>query len=124
MSYELGSDIIEVQRIQESITRHGKRFLDRIFTPLEQAYCDKHRDAMRHYAGRFAAKEAVVKALGTGISEAISWLDIEVNNDLSGKPLVLLSDRAIAHFGKVTIKLTISHCKEYALAVAIAQMDK
>lgn len=124
MSYELGSDIIEVQRIQESITRHGKRFLDRIFTPLEQAYCDKHRDAMRHYAGRFAAKEAIVKALGTGISEAISWLDIEVSNDPNGKPLVHLSDKVRAHFGKVAIKLTISHCKEYALAMAIAQMDK
>lgn len=119
MSKGLGSDIIEIERIEASIHNHGKRFLDRIFTALEQEYCKKHRDAARHYAGRFAAKEAIVKAFGTGVSESISWLDIEISNDLHGKPCVAFSDKVNSLFNTPRIQLSISHCKNYALAVAI-----
>lgn len=115
----IGSDIIEVSRIEASINNHGQRFLDRIFTENEQAYCQKFRDSTRHFAGRFAAKEAIVKAFGTGISESISWLDIEISNDEHGKPQVALSPKAQNLFNDPQLHLTISHCKEYAVAVAI-----
>lgn len=111
----LGSDIIEVERIEASIQKHGARFLDRLFTPEEQAYCNLFRDAARHYAGRFAAKEAIAKALGTGFGDHLSWLDIEILNDEQGKPIPHLPERLL----KGTLELTISHCKAYALAVAI-----
>lgn len=119
MFNSLGSDIIEVERIEQNILRYGSRFLDRIFTPAEQNYCKKYKDASRHFAGRFAAKEAIVKALGTGISSQVSWLDIEIMNDGHGKPIVELSQKAQEHFGHPKLSLTISHCKEYALAVAL-----
>ena len=115
----IGSDIIEVHRIEASIKNHGDRFLDRIFTEAEQNYCEKHRDAVRHYAGRFAAKEAIVKAFGTGISQSISWLDIEVINDEEGKPQVNFTPKVQHLFSNPQILLTISHCKEYAMAVAL-----
>lgn len=115
----LGSDIIEVDRIENAISKHGAPFLNRLFTLAEQEYCDRFKDAARHYAGRFAAKEAIVKALGTGFREGISWLDIEILNDAAGKPQVKLSPSAEALFGTRKFELTISHCKSYALAVAI-----
>ncbi|MCE5315792.1 MAG: holo-ACP synthase [Parachlamydia sp.] len=115
----LGTDLIEVKRVEAIIARYGKRFLDRLFTPDEQTYCLKHRDSSRHFAGRFAAKEAIVKALGTGISQEIGWLDIEIINDGRGKPRVQLSVQANAHFSQPKIELTISHCRDYAMAVAL-----
>lgn len=115
----LGSDIIEVERIEAAIAKHGAPFLDRLFTLAEQEYCNRFRDSARHYAGRFAAKEAIVKALGTGFREGIGWLDIEILNDAAGKPQVKLSPSAEAIFGSRKIELSISHCKAYAMAVAI-----
>lgn len=115
----LGCDIIEVKRIEGSITAHSNRFLDRLFTEKEQAYCLKYVDSSRHFAGRFAAKESIVKALGVGISHEIGWLDMEILNNEQGKPTVTFSERAQAVFGFPVIQLTISHCKEYAMAVAI-----
>lgn len=120
----LGSDIIEVKRIEASIERYGNRFLDRLFTSLEQEYCLKYREPARHFAGRFAAKEAIVKALGTGISQEISWLDIEIVNDALGKPHASLSDQANMAFSYPEIELTISHCREYAMAVAIVSNSR
>lgn len=115
----LGSDIIEISRIEASIQRHGKRFLDRLFTEAEQAYCNTYRDSHRHYAGRFAAKEAIVKSFGTGIREGVNWTDIEIINDVEGKPVVSFSNRLLEKFQDPQIQLSISHCKEYAMAVAI-----
>jgi|EndMetStandDraft_5_1072996.scaffolds.fasta_scaffold28084_5 holo-[acyl-carrier protein] synthase len=115
----LGNDIIEIQRIEDSIKRHGQRFLDRIFTPSEQKYCLRYHDSGRHFAGRFAAKESIVKALGTGISAEVSWLDIEISNDVQGKPQVQFSSKVNAAFNDPHIHITISHCKSYATAVAI-----
>lgn len=115
----LGNDIIEVERVAKAIARHGQRFLDRIFTPEEQSYCLKHRESARHFAGRFAAKEAIVKSLGTGISESVSWLDIQIKNNSHGKPEVIFSDKIKRGFGNPHILISISHSHDYATAIAI-----
>lgn len=120
----VGNDIIEVERISKAIQRYGQKFLNRLFTLNEQAYCLKHRDSDRHFAGRFAAKEAIAKALGTGFNGSLSWLDIEISNDASGKPVVQLSERADSIFHNPLIHLSISHCKDYATAVALCFADR
>lgn len=119
MIHGIGTDIIEVKRIGESIERFGQRFLDRIFSFDEQAYCLHHRDASRHFAGRFAAKEAIVKALGTGFRDGIGWLDIEIVNNAQGKPVAHLSLRLQEQFNSPMIHLSISHGRDYATAFAI-----
>lgn len=119
MIKNIGNDIIEVSRIKKAWLRHGERFLDKIFTPKEQSYClSKKAFPERHLAGRFAAKEALAKALGTGFGP-ISWLDVEVVNDDSGKPLVNLSRKVVENYGPLEFLISISHCNEYATAVAI-----
>jgi len=115
----VGNDIIEISRIQNVIKRHGKRFLDKVFTQKEQQYCLKHKESERHFAGRFAAKEAIVKALGCGLKEGISWLDFEILNDAAGKPILHLSPLIQKRFNNPEVLLSISHCKSYATAVAI-----
>lgn len=115
----IGNDIIATDRIKGVINRQGQKFLDNTFTKQEQSYCDKHQESFRNYAGRFAAKEAVAKALGTGFRENITFLDIEIMNDDNGRPYVVLSKRLENLLGDVTIHISISHCKEYANAVAI-----
>lgn len=119
MIHGIGTDIIEVKRIEQAIQRYGQRFLDRLFSQSEQDYCSRHRDHARHYAGRFAAKEAIVKALGTGFGDNISWLDIEITNDEHGKPHVILSDKVKEAYNFPQLLLSISHCREYATAFAI-----
>lgn len=121
MIHGIGTDIIEVKRIEESIERFGQRFLDRIFSLDEQAYCLHHRESSRHFAGRFAAKEAIVKALGTGFRDGISWLDIEVINDVKGKPVAQLSSKLKEAFDSPCIHLSISHGRDYATAFAICE---
>lgn len=115
----IGNDIIEISRIERAIQRHGDRFLNKIFTPKERAYCAGYAEAKRHYAGRFAAKEAVVKALGTGFRLGISWIDIEILNDALGKPVVYFSKHVQALLGDVQCLISISHCREFASAVAV-----
>lgn len=116
----IGVDIIEVDRIEGLINRHGSSALDRLFTAAEQAYCQRYKaTAALHYAGRFAAKEAVVKALGTGFRKGISWHDIEILNDEQGKPHALLSPQLRSALGDPTIEVAISHCRSYAMAFAI-----
>lgn len=115
----IGTDIIEVKRIDQAIKRFEKRFLDRIFTAHEQEYCLRHRDSARHYAGRFAAKEAIVKALGTGFRNGISWIDIEISNDSNGKPKASFSNKLKQAYGDPQIMITISHCREYATSFAL-----
>lgn len=119
MIYGIGNDIIEIDRIAASIARHKQHFLDRVFTKQEQEYCENHRESAQHYAGRFAAKEAVVKALGTGIRDGISWCSIEILNNGDGKPIVLLSLELEQRFHSPQILVSISHCRAYASAVAI-----
>lgn len=119
----LGNDIISVTRIQDVIARRGKTFLDRTFTSHEQEYCETHRESFRNYAGRFAAKEAIVKALGSGFSGGISWLDLEIRNNAAGKPEVFLSPKLQQIVGNNKIFISISHCDAYAAAVALIAED-
>lgn len=115
----IGTDIIEVKRIEQAIQRFGPHFLNRLFSEDEQAYCNRHRDNARHYAGRFAAKEAIVKALGTGFREGVNWLDIAISNDSQGKPVVTFSEKMKLMFDDPNVQISISHCREYATAFAI-----
>ena len=118
----LGIDIAEIERIEASIARHGRRFLERIFTPGEIAYCERHRNKAERYAGRFAAKEATMKALGTGWGHGVRWLDIEVTREPGGKPLLKLHGRAkeiASQLGAINLSLTITHSGNTALAQVI-----
>jgi len=118
----LGVDMTEVDRMEAAIGRHGRRFLERLFTPSEIAYCERHRHCAERFAGRFAAKEAAMKALGTGWAQGVRWVDIEVVRELSGKPTLKLSGaaRAIAaRLGVMHIALTITHDGNTALAQVI-----
>ena len=118
----LGLDIAEVDRIEASIRRHGRAFVERIFTAAEIAYCEKHRNRAERFAGRFAAKEAAMKALGTGWARGVRWVDIEVIREPGGKPTLKLSgaSREIAgRLGVKNIALTITHTGNTALAMVI-----
>ncbi len=119
----IGTDIIEIHRIRHLIEQYNNTFLDKIFTPDEQAYCnDANLQKYARYAARFAAKEAVAKALSTGI-RGFWFTDIEIINQASGKPTVQLKGRAltIANMANIlSIEISLSHCKEYAIAVAVA----
>jgi len=115
----IGNDIVEIARIKATLARHPERFLSRVFTSYEQEYCFKHKEPVRRLAGRFAAKEAIVKAFGTGFSRGLSWLDIEIRNDSTGKPAPFFSSFARDVLGDLTLHLSISHCHGYATAFAI-----
>ena len=118
----LGVDIAEVDRIDAAIARSGLRFLRRVFTPAEIAYCERHRNRSERYAGRFAAKEAAMKALGTGWRRGVRWVDIEVVPEPSGKPTLKLSGVSCAiaeRLGVRNIVLTITHTGNTALAQVI-----
>jgi len=117
-----GIDMVECARLQEMIDRHGRRFLERVFTAAELDYCLGKKRAIEHLAGRFAAKEAVLKVLGTGWRGGISWTDIEVRNAPSGRPSVSLTGRCrrIAdEMGLAVILMSISHISTHAIAAAI-----
>lgn len=115
----IGTDIIEVARIRKNIEQYGQTFYDKILTPDEKRYSLTYADPAPTVAGRFAAKEAVAKALGTGFGEHLSFHDIEVLNDTVGKPIIRLSPKAKAHFNPGTLHLSISHNKEHAIAFAL-----
>lgn len=119
----IGTDIIECLRIAQMIERHGELFLTRVYTPHEIEYCSARKASTQHYAGRFAAKEAVLKALGTGWTRGIQWRDIEVRNELGGKPSIFLGGGARDLCEKVGIcdmLISISHCRTHATAYALA----
>jgi len=119
----IGTDIIECLRIAKMIERHGEIFLTRVYTPHEIDYCTARKAATQHYAGRFAAKEAVLKALGTGWTRGIQWRDIEVRNEMGGKPLIHLSGAAAELCQKndiAEVLVSISHCRTHATAYAMA----
>lgn len=115
----LGNDIIEIDRVKQSIERHGQHFLDRLFTQKEQEHCFQFKDPAPHFAGRFAAKEAISKALGTGFGADLSWLDLEILGNGQGKPIVHLSDSANKRFNNPLLLVSISHSTTHATAVAI-----
>lgn len=119
MIHGIGTDIIEIDRIRNSIERHGLHFLNRLFSQKEQDYCYRFQDPSPHFAGRFSAKEAIAKALGTGFGEQLSWHDIEIVNDDLGKPVVYLSETLKAKYKNPQILLSISHSTSHATATAI-----
>jgi holo-[acyl-carrier protein] synthase len=118
-----GVDIVETARIAASIARHGDRFLARIFLDGERAYCSRMSAPERFYAARFAAKEAVSKAFGTGIGASLGWRDIEVRRKASGEPFVVLHGtgaQTAARLGIAELRISLSHSDHYAVAHALA----
>ena len=118
-----GIDLVDFPRIEQMIERHGERFLDRVFTAAEQAYAGRHRNSVEKYAGRFAAKEAILKLVGTGWRGKIAWTDIEVTNNAAGRPEVTLSGevKEIAErMGISQISISITHTANFAIASAVA----
>jgi holo-[acyl-carrier protein] synthase len=119
----IGTDIVECLRIGRMLEEHGELFLNRVYTPREIRYCQARKHATEHFAGRWAAKEAVLKCLGTGWRNGLCWTDMEIRNDPQGKPRMVLRgaarDRAQQmRIGNVLV--SISHCRAYATALAVA----
>jgi holo-[acyl-carrier protein] synthase len=120
----LGTDLIEIARIAQTVERFGERFLQRVYTPREIAYCLGKRSSAESLAARFAAKEAAAKALGTGISRGVGWLDLEVVREPSGKPTMRLTGRAaeIANaLGVARTSVSLTHSRDIALAVVVME---
>ncbi len=121
-----GIDMVECARLAEMIKKHGRKFLDRVFTPAELDYCLDKKRCIEHLAGRFAAKEAVLKVLGTGWRDGITWTDVEISNSPSGQPRVRLAGRCrqIAdELGLAGIFISISHIGTHAIASAIGAKE-
>ena len=119
-----GIDLVEIARIQQSLERFGQRFLNRVFTPAEQAYCMRKRNAAESLAARFAAKEAGAKALGTGISRGVNWLEIEVVREPGGRPNLRFHGRAAeiaAQLGVAHAALSITHTASLSMANVILE---
>jgi holo-[acyl-carrier protein] synthase len=121
----LGTDLIEISRVQASIDRFGEQFLRRVFTEGEIAFCQKKkRNAAESFAARFAAKEAGAKALGTGISRGVSWREIEVQREPGDRPELMFSGRAAERaraMGIQRISLSLTHSRDVAMAVVILE---
>ena len=118
----LGVDIAEVDRVRGAIGRQGERFLKRLYTAKERAYCEKFKNKYERYAGRFAVKEATMKALGTGWSRGVRWVDIEVVREISGKPTLELKGEARKIADKLGVKhiaVTITHTADQAMAMVV-----
>src|SRR5262245_59214737 len=119
-----GIDIAEVPRIAEAIARHGERFLRRVYTEGEQRYCDSKANRIERYAARFAAKEAAMKALGTGWNHGVRWRDVEVSRMPGGRPTIRFHGKA-AEFaeklGATNVALSLSHTVEQAIAYVILE---
>lgn len=123
----VGNDLIAVSRIADAMRRHGEQFLKKILSESERQICITHHHAAsrhQHVAGRFAAKEAIVKALGTGFQEGITWQDIHILPDARGKPEVHFSSGLLTLFGPLVCHLSISHCHDYAIATAIVLVEE
>jgi holo-[acyl-carrier protein] synthase len=118
----MGVDIAEVERIQGAIVRHGEVFLRRIYTAREREYCERFKNKYERYAGRFAAKEAAMKALGTGWRHGVRWVDLEVMRESSGRPTLALTGEAAKIAQQLGVKsaaLSITHTQTLALAQVI-----
>jgi len=119
----IGTDIVECLRIRRMLEKHGELFLTRVYTEREIRYCRSRKHSTEHYAGRWAAKEAILKCLGTGWRRGICWTELEIRNDPSGQPRVQLQGAALAQARKLQIAkilISISHCRAYATAYALA----
>ncbi|MBN2218010.1 MAG: holo-ACP synthase [Pirellulales bacterium] len=119
----IGTDITECLRIAKMIDRHADLFISRVYTPREIHYCQTRKQSTEHFTGRWAAKEAVLKALGTGWRRGIAWRDIEVLNEPDGRPIVHIHGglkRIVEQLGITRLQVSISHCHTHAIAMAIA----
>jgi holo-[acyl-carrier protein] synthase len=119
----IGTDIVECHRIGRMIEQHGELFLSRVYTPREVRYCQARKNSTEHFAGRWAAKEAILKCLGTGWRKGICWTDMEIRNEPTGAPKLHLGGAAKERAQELRIAdilISISHCRAYATAHAIA----
>ncbi len=119
MIESVGIDLVEIQRIKVAIDHYGERFTNRVFTPWEIEYCLSKINPSLSFAGRFAVKEAVFKAIGTGFAEGVKWKSVEVVNDRRGQPQVRLGRAIRNHTGNNKIVISLSHTSNYAVASAI-----
>ena len=118
MNLKVGIDIIEIERIEKAITKR-KTFKQKLYTEKEIEYCESQKNSLLHYAARFCAKEAVMKALGTGWAQGVTWTQIEILNHPSGEPYVNLYDTSAEIAGERKIVVSLSHSKSVASAVAV-----
>jgi len=118
----IGTDIIEIQRIEKAIEQYGENFLRRIFTDTERNYCEQFNDTKYlHYAARFAAKEAFSKAIGTGITEGFKFSEIGVKNEKSGKPKIEMFGGMAKQWGDCIVLVTLSHTNKNATAFVLIE---
>src|SRR5689334_13849597 len=119
-----GIDVAEVPRVAAAIDRFGDRFIRRIFTEAEIRYCDSKANRVERYAARFAAKEAAMKAIGTGWNHGVTWKDVEVCRQPGGRPTIAFHGKAAefaAKLGAIHVALSLSHTKDYAIAQVILE---
>jgi holo-[acyl-carrier protein] synthase len=119
-----GVDIVEIKRFRGAMERSGEKFVLRLFTPDEQQYCNSHRDPVPHFAARFAAKESVFKALGTGWAKGVTWLDVEVQKEEQEAPRIVLhgeAERLCTVKGIRNIHLSLSHSDHSVVAMVILE---
>jgi holo-[acyl-carrier protein] synthase len=119
----IGTDITECLRIARMIERHGEQFINRVYTDEEIRYCQHRRQATQHFTGRWAAKEAVLKALGIGWRRGIAWRDVEIRNEPGGRPVVAVRGGVrdvVQRLGVTALLVSISHCRSHATAYALA----
>ena len=119
----VGTDVVECLRIAQMIERYGEIFINRVFSDAEIEYCHRRKAATQHFAGRWAGKEAVLKALGTGMTRGLRWKDIEIRNNRGGQPEVIFRGAArdlVGRCGVAEMLVSLSHCRTHAVAYAIA----
>ena len=124
MIYGIGTDIVAVERFQRFIDSGNSALIERLFTPAERSRCEKRKDAASCLAARFAAKEAFLKAVGTGLRDGLSWQDMDVSNDALGKPELKLSGKAAELFqalGLMRVHLSLSHDGGNAIAMVVVE---
>jgi holo-[acyl-carrier protein] synthase len=117
----IGVDIIEIGRVRRSIDQVGDLFLEKVFTPQEIAYCNARANAYQHYAARFAAKEAVSKALSTGWAGEFRWKDVEVMNDPSGQPRIAFSGKLGETLNGASVFVSLSHSDSHVVAMVVIE---
>ncbi len=119
-----GLDIVEIERIRKVTERQKDRFIHRVFTPEEQRFCKKRRDPAPHFSARFAAKEALFKALGTGWAKGVSWLDVEVQRQDRQAPVMVLrgeAEKQYRRLGGSRVHLSLSHSDQWAVAMVVLE---
>lgn len=121
-----GIDLVDFGRIEQMLQRHGEQFLQRVFTARERTDADEVKNRVEKLAGRFAAKEAIMKMIGTGWRDGVAWTDIEIINDAMGRPLVTITGKVkefAASAGIGSITLSITHTAQFAIASVVAPME-